>query len=175
MKQLFTLLLCLSFWCSYGQLLVGHTTGRINFREGPGAGAKVHSTLDKGNTIIVLPRDTVKGYIEVFDVESAYHGYIYKSLVIVTDTMDPQKQNFFQKEGKANEKYIIEIDLTNRTSMNLFVWMNGITYRLGPYEKKVLELTDGKIKYFAAAKGIFPIYGFEELLNGYTYKWEFKL
>jgi hypothetical protein len=135
---------------------VGHSKGKINFREGPGSKYKIHSSIDQSNTLIILPGKPENGYNEIFDVESNIHGYAYASLLVITDTMNPQKQKFFSEEGENNNN-TVEIDLVNRTKEKLFIWMNGIVYNLGPYEKKSLEFNNGDVKYFAAAKNIFPI------------------
>ena len=156
------------------QLLIGHSTKGINFRSGPGTNFKVIGNIKKENALVILPRDTVNNYIEVFDIETNLHGFVYLNLILITDTMHPHKQKFFQKE-QANNTYNIQIELYNKTNDDLFVWINGISYNLEPREVKILQFDDQKINYFAAAKGIFPVYGYESLMKGYTYKWDFKL
>jgi len=83
----------------------------------------------------VLPREVQNGFLETFDVETSSRGYIYESLIKITDTLYFGKQNFFEKSG-TNESGDIEIVLINRTNKPLFVWINKISYDLAPHEKK---------------------------------------
>ena len=171
---IFLLFLIICPQISNAQLLIGHASTRINFREGPGTQYKIISTLATSNAIVILPRDTINNYLEAFDIEFNHHGYVHVDLITITDTMQPNKQKFFQKEQTKN-KFSIQIELYNRTNEDLFIWINGISYDLEPREIKTLQFDDNEIHYFAAAKGIFPVYGLESLMKGYTYKWDFRL
>ena len=70
---------------------------------------------------------------------------------------------------------MVGIELVNQTSESLFVWINGITYDLDPYELKTLNFKEAEIQYFAAAPSIFPVFGTEVLQHGYSYTWKFGL
>jgi hypothetical protein len=154
------------------QLKLGNADAEINFRQGPGNNFKVLHTIDKSNLLVVLPRDPQNGYIEVFDIETSSWGYVYESLIRVTDTLEFGKQNFFEKAAEKTSGNV-EIELINSTTQTLFVWINKFSYDLSPYEKKVLVMDDEDILYFSSAPGLFPVFGKEVLQKGNVYVWKF--
>ena len=164
------LLICTS---SNAQLRLGNVNGEINFREGPGSNFKVLHTIDKSNLIVVLPVEVRNGYIEAFDIETSSRGYVYESLIRITDTLKFRKQNFFEKTAETSTSSV-EIELITSTSHSLYVWINRFSYDLMPYEKKVLIMDNEDIVYFSSAPGLFPVFGKEVLQKGNTYVWKFS-
>ncbi|QQS51196.1 MAG: hypothetical protein IPM71_00280 [Bacteroidota bacterium] len=174
-RLLFLLVVCLACYTSvHAQLLTGHARSEINFREGPGTNFKVLHTIDHSNLLVILPREAQNGFIEAFDVETSSRGYIFENLIVVTDTLHFQTQQFFEKAGE-NVQGDTEIELINRTSHSLFVWINKNSYSLAPLEKKVLILESEEIIYFVSAPGLFPVFGREILQKGNTFRWNFSL
>jgi len=155
------------------QLRLGNADAEINFRQGPGNNFKVLHTIDKSNLLVVLPRESLNGYIEAFDVETSSRGYVYESLVRITDTLKFGKQNFFEKAGETTNGNV-EIELINSTTQPLYVWINKFSYDLSPFEKKILIMDDEDIIYFSSAPGLFPVFGKEVLQKGNTYIWKFS-
>jgi uncharacterized protein YgiM (DUF1202 family) len=158
----------------YGQLKLGGSQSEINFREGPGLNSKVLSTVSSSNLLVILPGDSQNGFVEVFDIESSSFGYVYESLIKVSDTLNFQKQYFFEKSGE-NANSDIAIELINRTEKTLFVWINRNVFNLAPHEKKDLIFNDEEITYFSSAPGLYPVFGREILKKGNSYKWDFTL
>jgi len=158
----------------FGQLRLGGSQSQINFREGPNTSSKVISTVNSSNLLVILPREPQNGFVEVFDIESNSFGFVYEPLIKVTDTLNFQKQHFFEQSG-INENGEITIELINRTDHSLFVWINKNIYNLAPHEKKDLIFTDEEIIYFSSAPGLFPVFGREILKRGNSYKWDFTL
>jgi hypothetical protein len=174
--KLFAILLFLLFSKSpiCGQLKLGSSRSEINFREAPALNSKVLSTVSRSNLLVILPREEQNGFVEVFDIESSSFGFVYESLIKVTDTLYFQKQIFFEKSG-TNENGEIGIELINRTRHSLFIWINKNIYSLAPYEKKDLVFNDEEITYFSSAPGLYPVFGREILKKGCSYKWDFTL
>ncbi len=158
----------------HAQLRLGTVNGEINFRQGPGSNFKVLHTIDNSSLLVILPREQQNGYIEAFDVETSSRGYVYESLIQITDTLEFGKQNYFEKSGEAAGGSV-EIELVNGTTHTLYVWINRNSYDLSPYEKKVLVMSEEEIVYFSSAPGMFPVYGKEVLQKGNTYIMKFSL
>lgn len=158
----------------YGQLKLGGSKSEINFREAPGTNSRVLSTISSSNLLVILPGEPQNGFVEVFDIESSSFGFVYEPLIKVTDTLNFQKQNFFERSGQ-NENGDIVIELSNRTDHPLFIWINKNIYNLAPHEKKDLVFNDEEITYFSSAPGLYPVFGREILKKGYFYKWDFAL
>jgi hypothetical protein len=158
---------------SYAQLRLGNVNGEINFREGPGNNFKVLHTINKSNLLVVLPGATRNGYIEAFDIETSSRGYVYESLIRITDTLKFSKQNFIEKAAETTTGNV-EIELINSTTHTLFVWINKFSYDILPYEKRVLIMDNEDIIYFSSARGLFPVFGRETLKKGNKYVWEFS-
>ena len=158
----------------YAQLKLGGSQNEINFREGPGVNSKVLYTISSSNLLVILPREPQNGFVEVFDIESSSFGFVYESLIKVTDTLNFQKQHFFERSGE-NENGDITIQLMNRTDHSLFIWINKNIYNLAPHEKKDLIFNDEEITYFSSAPGLYPVFGREILKKGNSYKWDFTL
>lgn len=159
---------------AFSQLKMGSSQSEINFREGPGLNSKVLFTISRSNLLVILPEEQQNGFVEVFDIESNSFGYVYESLIEITDTLDFQKQFYFERSDTASSDNI-DIELINQTDRGLFVWINKCIYHLDPHEKKYLLLTDEDITYFSSAPGIYPVFGREVLKKGFVYKWNFTL
>ena len=155
------------------QLKIGSVRSEINFRDGPGTEFRVLHTINNSNLLVVLPREPQNGFIEAFDVETSSRGYVYESLIQITDTLYFQKQSFFEASGDTTDGDI-EIVLINRSDQSLFVWINKNSYDLAPHEKKVLIMDVEEITYFSSAPGLFPVFGREVLNKGNAYLWNRK-
>lgn len=158
----------------YGQLKLGGSQSEINFREGPYLNSKVLNTVGSSNLLVILPRETQNGFVEVFDIESNSFGFVYESLIKVTDTLYFQTQKFFERSDR-NEQGEVVIELINRTAYSLFIWINRNVYSLAPSEKKELVFSEEEITYFSSAPGLFPVFGREILKKGNDYQWNFTL
>ncbi len=112
--------------------------------------------------------------MEVFDIESSSFGFVYENLIKVTDTLNFQKQHFFERSGE-NDSGVIGIELLNMTDKSLFIWINKNIYNLAPHEKKDLVFDNEEIIYFSSAPGLYPVFGREILKKGNCYKWNFAL
>lgn len=172
--KLLAFLLCLMISMPLdAQLRIGTATTGVNFRKGPGKDFAIHHTIDSSNLLVVLPREPMDEFIEVFDVETSSRGYVHENLIQITDTLNFGKQNFFEKSGETSGGHI-EIDLLNSTQHALFVWINQISYDLSPREKRTLILEDEEVIYFASTPGFFPVFGKEFLAKGSSYSWKFS-
>ena len=158
----------------FAQLKLGSAKSEINLREGPGLNYKVAYSVSSSNLLVILPRAPKNGFIEVFDIETNSYGFVSEKLVVITDTLNFQKQHFFDRSGE-NETGEVEIDMVNQTTETLYVWINGNTYNLFAFEKKVLVMNMEDITFFSSAPGLFPIFGREVLKKGNTYRWSFSL
>jgi len=158
----------------FAQLKLGNAKSEINLREGPGLNYKVVYTVSSSNLLVVLPREPKNNFLEVFDIETNSYGYVSEKLISITDTLNFQEQHFFEKSAE-NATGEVEIDMINQTSETLYVWINGNTYNLFPFEKKVLLMTVEEITFFSSAPGLFPVFGKEILKRGNTYRWNFSL
>jgi hypothetical protein len=170
----FLMLFLLSGYSLFGQLKLGGSQSEINFREGAGKNSKVLYTIGSSNLLVILPGEPQNGFVEVFDIESNSFGFVFESLIKVTDTLNFQKQNFFERSG-VNENGDVSIELINRTNRSLFIWINRNIYNLAPYEKKELIFNVEEITYFSSTPGLYPVFGREILKKGNTYRWDFKL
>jgi uncharacterized protein YgiM (DUF1202 family) len=175
MKTLF-LLFVLSVLSNHvlAQLKLGTAKSQINFREGPGVNYKIVSTIDNSNLLVILPRETKNKYVEVFDIESSSSGFVAENLITVIDTLNFQKQHFFERSGE-NTTGEVEIEMVNHTPETLYVWINRNSYNLSPFEKKVLLMNTEDITFFSSAPGLFPVFGKEILKKGSTYRWNFTI
>ena len=167
------LLGCIKFPLT-GQLTLGSAQSEVNFWEGPGVNFKISSSINNSNLLVILPREPQNGFIEIFDIETNSYGFVYETLIQITDTLNYQKQYFFEKSGE-NERGDVEIVLVNRTEHVLYVWINSNSYNLSPHEKKTLITDDEDITYFSSAPGLFPVFGKEMLKKGNTYQWNFSM
>jgi uncharacterized protein YgiM (DUF1202 family) len=175
MKTVFLLILLTATSLNvFAQLKLGSAKSEINFREGPGLNYKVVSTINKSNLLVVLPRESKNNFIEVFDIETSSYGFVAENLIVITDTLNFQKQHFFESAGE-NETGETEIEMVNQTSQTLYVWINKNSYNLVPFEKKVLIMGTEEIVYFSSAPGMFPVFGKETLKKGNTYRLNFSL
>lgn len=156
------------------QLRLGQAKSEINFREGASLSSKVINTISVSNLLVVLPGESQNGFAEVFDVETSSYGFVAESLITITDTLNFQKQKFFERSGESRKGFV-EIELINQTSKNLFVWINRHIYNLSAYEKKVLVMDTEEIIFFSSAPGLFPAFGKEVLKKGNTYRWHFSI
>jgi hypothetical protein len=170
----FLLLLLISRFPLYGQLKLGSSQSEINFREGPGVDSKILSTISRSNLLVILPGEPQNSFVQVFDIESSSFGFVYEPYIRVNDTLFFQKQHFFERSG-TNENGDITIELINRTTHSLFVWINKNIYNLNPHEKKDLIFNDEEITYFSSAPGLYPVFGREILKKGNAYQWTFTL
>jgi hypothetical protein len=152
----------------FAQLKLGNAKSEINFREGPGLNYKILSTINKSNLLVILPRESKNNFIEVFDIETSSYGFVAENLIVITDTLNFQKQHFFESAGE-NETGEIEIEMLNKTSQLLYVWINRNSYNLSPFEQKVLVMDTTEIVYFSSAPGKFPVFGKESLKRGNSY------
>jgi hypothetical protein len=175
MKTIFLLVLttAISFQI-FAQLKLGSAQSEINFREGPGSNYKIAYRIDNSNLLVILPHEVQNKFIEVFDIESNSYGFVAENLISITDTLNFQEQHFFERSGE-NETGDIEIEMINKTSKTLFIWINNITYNLFPFEKKVLIMNTEDILFFSSAPGLFPVFGKEVLKKGNSYRWNFSL
>lgn len=174
-KVLFSLFLLLSFqFQSFCQLRLGSSANEINFRQAPGTNSKVLSTVSSSNLLVIMPREPQNGFVEVFDIESSSFGFVFESLITVTDTLNFSEQHFFERSGEGNEG-VITLELVNNTEHSLFLWINRSIFNLDPHEKKELVFNDEEIIYFSSAPGMYPVFGREILKKGSTYKWDFSL
>ncbi|MFN8255920.1 MAG: hypothetical protein U0W24_09550 [Bacteroidales bacterium] len=174
-KPISLLIILLSYFPPLAaQLRIASASSEVNFREGPGLNFKIMQTVNHSNLLVILPREAQNGFLEAFDVETSSRGFVYESLIQITDTLYFGKQNFFEKSGE-NEPGEIEIALINKTSKPLYVWINKISYDLSPHEKKFLIMEEEEIIYFASTPGLFPVFGREWLKKGNTYVWNFAL
>jgi uncharacterized protein YgiM (DUF1202 family) len=172
-----TVILCLLFlfeFQSYSQVRLGSSSNEINFRQAPGTNSKVLSTVSSSNLLVILPREPQNGFVEVFDIESSSIGFVYESLITVTDTLDFSEQHFFERSGEGSEGEIT-VELINNSGHSLFVWINKNIFNLDPHEKKELVFSDEEIIYFSSAPGLYPVFGREILKKGSAYKWNFSL
>lgn len=156
------------------QLKLGAAKTEINFREGPGLQHRIAYTINHSNLLVILPRESKNDFIEVFDVESSSYGFVAKDLIEITDTLNFQPQQVFEKTGETKSGEV-EMELVNQTSKSLYVWINGNSYSLSPFEKKVLIMNSEEIIYFSSAPGLFPVFGKENLTKGKSYRWSFSL
>jgi hypothetical protein len=156
----------------HAQLRIGSSTTGVNFREGPGTSFRILHTINSSNLLVVLPREPVDEFIEVFDVETNSRGYVSEKLIQITDTLNFGPQHFFEKSGENTTGHV-EIDIINTTIHTLYVWINKFTYDIAPREKKSLVLDDEEVIYFASTPGLFPVFGKEILQKGNTYVWTF--
>lgn len=175
MRTVFLIILIIAAsFSAFAQLKLGSAKSEINFREGPGTNFKVVYKIDRSNLLVILPREPKNNFIEVFDIESSSYGFVAENLITVTDSLNFQKQNFFERSG-PNESGEVEIELINQTSNILFIWINRNTYNLVPFEKKVLIMNTEDIVFFSSAPGLFPVFGKEILRKGSSYRWNFSL
>lgn len=174
-KQIYGLLfLAFAIGPVFGQLKIASSTSKVNFREGPSKRYKILHTIDKSDLLVILPSKKQNGFVEAFDVETSKSGFVFELLIDVIDTLESQKQSFFEESGVQAEGDI-EIKLINRTNTSIFIWINNNFYDVLPHEMKVLILQDEDITYFSSSPGIFPIYGKETLKKGNIYNWNFSL
>jgi len=175
MKTLFLLILiALTYFDAFAQLKLGSAKSQINFREGPGQGYKIVSTIDNSNLLVILPRESKNKYVEVFDIESSSYGFVAENLITIIDSLNFRKQHFFERTGE-NETGGVEIEMLNQTSSTLYIWINTNSYNLSPFEKKVLVMNTEDITFFSSAPGLFPVFGKEVLKKGSSYRWNFSL
>ena len=158
----------------FAQLKLGSAKSEINFREGPGVNYKVAYRIDNSNLLVILPREPQNNFVEVFDIETNSYGFVSEDLIVISDTLNFQEQHFFEKSGE-NENGEVEIEMINKTSKTLYVWINSNTYNLFPFEKKVLIMNTEDILFFSSAPGLFPVFGKEVLKKGNAYRWNFTL
>jgi uncharacterized protein YgiM (DUF1202 family) len=158
----------------FAQLKLGSAKSEINLREGPGLNFKVAYTVSSSSLLVILPRAPKNDFLEVFDIETNSYGFVSEKLIVITDTLNFQKQHFFERSGE-NETGEVEIDMINQTSETLYVWVNGNTYNLFPFEKKILLMNVEEITFFSSAPGLFPVFGKEILKKGDAYRWNFSL
>lgn len=156
------------------QLRLGSASSEINFRVGPGLQYKVSHTIDKSNLLVILPREAKNNFVEVFDIETSSFGYVAENLIVITDTLNYQKQQVFEKTGE-NIQGEVEMELVNQTSQTLYLWVNRNSYFLAPFEKKSLVMDTEEVVYFSSAPGVFPVFGKEMLQKGNAYRWKFSL
>ena len=172
---LFVLLLFPSFAFSQAVMLrLGSSRSEINFREEPGMQSKVRFTVTRSNLLVILPRETREGFAEVFDIESHSFGYVYETLIDITDTLELGEQHFFEP-SEPGDSGVVTAEIVNNTESKLFLWINRISYFIDPHERKTLELPDGNIVYFASSPGLYPVFGREALKKGSVYRWNFSL
>jgi uncharacterized protein YgiM (DUF1202 family) len=175
MKIIFLLILAMASSIQlFAQLKLGSAKSEINFREGPGVNYKVTYRIDNSNLLVILPREAQNNFIEVFDIESNSYGFVAENLISITDTLNFQEQHFFEKSDE-NETSEVEIEMINKTSKTLYIWINSNTYNLFPFEKKVLIMNTEDIMFFSSAPGLFPVFGKEVLKKGNAYRWNFSL
>ncbi len=170
----FLLLLFVSGYQAKGQIRLGSSEKEINFRQAPGMNSKVLSTIGSSNLLVILPREPQNGFVEVFDIESSSFGFVYESLITVTDTLNFRDQQFFERSAEGSEGGIT-LELINNTGQSLYLWINRNSYSLDPHEKKGLVYNDEEIVYFSSAPGLYPVFGREILKKGSTYKFDFTL
>jgi len=174
MKKVFLIILVIAGSLNaYAQLNLGSAKSQINFREGPGLSYKIVSTIDNSNLLVILPRAPQNNFIEVFDIETSSYGFVSENLISVTDTLNFQKQHFFERSG-TNETGRVETELINHTSKTLYIWINSNIYSLLPFEKKVLIMDTEDFIFFSSAPGLFPVFGKEILKKGSSYQWNFS-
>ncbi len=154
------------------QVLIGHVQGKINFREGPGLDYGVIHTLDQSMRLVVLPREVTNGFVEVFDIESSSRGYVARHLITVTDTLRFTAPQIMERVGETASGGDVEVVLVNRTDRALYVWLNGFSYHMDPFEKKSLVFPTLEFTYFCSAPGFFPVMGKERVNKGSLYTWE---
>jgi len=91
---------------AFSQLKMGSSQSEINFREGPALNSKILFTISRSNLLVILPQEQEYGYVKVFDIESNSFGYVYESLIEITDTLYFQKQ-FFSRDQTLPTKIIL--------------------------------------------------------------------
>jgi len=168
------IMLTLNGFSLYGQLKLGSTRSQINFREAPALNSKVISTVNSSNLLVILPGEPKNSFVQVFDIESSSFGFVYETLIKVTDTLNFQKQLFFERSD-TSETGDVEIELFNRTDLSLFVWINRNIYNLAPHERKDLIFSNEELIFFSSAPGLFPVFGREILKKNDSYKWNLDI
>ncbi len=168
------LLLFSAGYKSHGQLRLGSSANEINFRQAPGTNSKVLSTVSSSNLLVIMPREPQNGFVEVFDIESSSFGFVFESLITVTDTLNFSEQHFFERSAEGSEGAVTQ-EVINNTEHPLFLWINRSIFNLDPHEKKDLVFNEEEIIYFSSAPGLFPVFGREVLKKGSTYRWNFTL
>ena len=103
---------------SHGQLRLGSSANEINFRQAPGTNSKVLSTISSSNLLVIMPREPQNGFVEVFDIESSSFGFVFESLISVTDTLNFSEQHFFERsaEGSVGD---VNLEIINNTRISM--------------------------------------------------------
>ncbi len=161
------------FLNSQAQLPLAKVTTRVNFREGPALSSPIKYSIDQSNLLVLLPDSSKNGFVEAFDVESSSFGFIYKSLVTVTDTLLGQQLSLGEKIDNTTEGDV-NVVLINRFQSPLFIWLNGVWYQLQSRQRLSLVFDEALITYFSSTPGKFPVYGSVTLEMGNTYFWNFS-
>lgn len=65
------------------QLNLANCKSEVNFREGSGMNYEVVHTINQSNRLVILPGESINGFVEVFDVETGSLGYVFKLILVL--------------------------------------------------------------------------------------------
>ncbi len=104
MKTVFLFILAIATTSDgFAQLKLGSAKSEINLREGPGLNYKVAYTRQQLKPAGYPSARPKNNFIEVFDIETNSYGFVSEKLIEIIDTLNFQKQQFFEKSGE-NER-----------------------------------------------------------------------
>jgi len=158
----------------FSQSYLGWVTKQVNFREGPGTGYEIISSLKQGTQIFIVSLETENDFYNVIDIATDKEGYIHKSFVKLGQKVKSNESGMFTPSGQTST-YNPEVEIFNNTSTTLTLKLNNETFSFSPKQKQTITLSPGTCSYRASAPGVIPNIGNEYLQSNMGYTWEFYI
>lgn len=175
MKKLLFLVLTLCFsGMVSAQAYLGAVTKQVNLREGPGTAFKTIRSLGGGTQVFVISLDAENDFYNVIDIASNKEGYVHKSFIKVGKQVAVNEGGLFTPSGTSSSADP-EIEIYNKTSLELTLKLNDKLYFFAPMQKRTLTLESGNYEYRASAPGVIPNIGSESLEGAVKYTWQFYI
>lgn len=155
---------------------IAYPTTTVNVRKGASQDSMILCKANPSTMMVaeVNPLDK-SSYCKVVILRTGETGYVHKKYLSFGSILPKVSSGALKKVVYNGLKVKPTIEIFNNTKIPIELTVSGIKYKFKPKEKKVITANTGKCSLLATGNGCTPYYGLEDLLEGYSYSWEFVI
>lgn len=173
-KILFLLLFSCSVLNANATYWLCRVTANVNFRECPSTECSRICQIPAGSYVVAEFEDYDYGtdFVNAVYIDKNIYGYVSSKFLKKEKIVDVNTDGVFDKTGTGTG-YDPELEIYNKTNMNIIVRINQKSFEFLPYERRTITCAPGNVDIMASAPGVIPFIGKDNVdVNG-IYSWEF--
>lgn len=159
----------------YGKAYLAYTNATVSMKEGAGTNYNTVETLKPGTVVVIDTREANGDYYYATNFDTGSEGYISKSKVSPYEIIPESDGSFFQETKISDYNQDPLVEITNNTSKNIKLKLNGTTYKINAYNKIEITIPQGQYNFKATAPGVMPDIGSKTFRVNYKYTWNFYI